>query len=455
MEFIRPGTNIDFMGRRKLAISISLALMLISALSLVVRGLNLGIDFKGGTKLIAAFAANKDVDRGRVRKVVARLVEEKTGQSGTQVEVQDLALGTGEEAAARRRYVIYTEVTSLLTPEKKKALIDELRKKLGEGVTVEAVEEGEDKFYITWPKKGPVLDRYKALEEAFKAAGYPHVAVGSDAEETLDMEFYRTLTLVEQDKRRAGDQSASPFEKSLEEFNKEKQARLAKMEDRYFTVTVQEFRKAVDDALHKEFGKDFIEVESALVVSPSVGRDLLMNGLVAILYALIGILLYIALRFDFRYSPGAVFALFHDSLITIGVFSLFQLKFTEPIIAAVLTIIGYSLNDTIVVYDRIREMVKRRRRQELSEVINRSINDTLSRTILTSFTTLIVVIAILVLGGGLIRDFALALFVGITVGTYSSIFIASPLVIYLDAWFKRREEARAARAPTAAAPRAS
>jgi preprotein translocase subunit SecF len=156
------------------------------------------------------------------------------------------------------------------------------------------------------------------------------------------------------------------------------------------------------------------------------------------LYALIGILIYIALRFDFRYSPGAVLALVHDTIITMGVFALLQIKFTQPIIAALLTVIGYSLNDTIVVYDRIRENVARFKTKNLVDVINLSINETLSRTILTSLTTLLVVVSIVILGGGLIQDFAVALLVGILVGTYSSICVASPLVTVLDAYFKKR-----------------
>jgi preprotein translocase subunit SecF len=222
----------------------------------------------------------------------------------------------------------------------------------------------------------------------------------------------------------------------------EKQKKLSAMEDTLFTVKIEELNSKVTESLKGAFPDAFVEVESSTSVSSSVGEDLLNQGLVAMLYALIGILLYIALRFDFRYSPGAVLALVHDTVITLGVFAIAQVKFTQPIIAALLTIIGYSLNDTIVVFDRIRENIGKFRSKQLPDVINMSINETLSRTILTSGTTLLVVIAILLLGGGLIRDFAFALFVGIVVGTYSSIFVASPMIIYLEAFFKRREDAR-------------
>ena len=135
-------------------------------------------------------------------------------------------------------------------------------------------------------------------------------------------------------------------------------------------------------------------------------------------------------RFEFRFAVGAVVALAHDVMITLGVFSLLDKEISLPVLAAFLTIVGYSLNDTIVVYDRIRENMRKGGNEPFSRVINRSINETLSRTILTSLTTLIVVVVLFVLGGGVIHNFALALLVGIIVGTYSSIYVASPVVLY-------------------------
>jgi preprotein translocase subunit SecF len=142
-----------------------------------------------------------------------------------------------------------------------------------------------------------------------------------------------------------------------------------------------------------------------------------------------GILIYITWRFEFRYAIGAIIALVHDVIITVGIFSILDKEFTLPIIAALLTIIGYSLNDTIVVYDRIRENFRSQRRQTLKQIINDSINQTLSRTILTSGTTLLVIAALFFLGGAVIHDFAFALLVGVFIGTYSSIFIASSTVL--------------------------
>ena len=190
----------------------------------------------------------------------------------------------------------------------------------------------------------------------------------------------------------------------------------------------------IKDALAKRFGKDTFEIRRTEMVGPKVGKDLRRKGLQAIIFALIGILIYISFRFKFRFAVGAVVALAHDVMITVGVFSLTNKEFSLPVLAALLTIVGYSLNDTIVVYDRIRENMGRMRRELLEKTINISINETLSRTILTSFTTLIVVIILFLIGGGVIHDFTFALLVGIVVGTYSSIFVASPLVVL---WEKR------------------
>ncbi len=166
-------------------------------------------------------------------------------------------------------------------------------------------------------------------------------------------------------------------------------------------------------------------------VGPQVGEELTEDGGLAILYAMFGILIYVALRFEYKFSIGSVLALFHDVIITIGVFSLFQVEFDLPVLAAVLAVIGYSLNDTIVVYDRIRENFRVVRKGTVLEIIDKSLNQTLSRTIVTSGTTLLVLLALFFLGGEIIHGFALALIVGVVIGTYSSIYVASTSVVML------------------------
>ncbi|MEN8179364.1 MAG: protein translocase subunit SecF [Pseudomonadota bacterium] len=164
-------------------------------------------------------------------------------------------------------------------------------------------------------------------------------------------------------------------------------------------------------------------------VGPQVGDELTEDGGLAMLYALIGILIYVGLRFEYRFAVGAVIALIHDVLVTIGIFALFQVDFDLPVLAAVLAVIGYSLNDTIVVYDRIRENFRKMRKGTSEEIINNSLNQTLARTLVTSMTTLLVLFALFLFGGEIIHGFALALIVGVVIGTYSSIYVASTAIL--------------------------
>jgi len=185
---------------------------------------------------------------------------------------------------------------------------------------------------------------------------------------------------------------------------------------------------SIKDALKQKFADRGFEEKRTEIVGPRVGRELRMRGILSVLFATLVMGAYIAIRFQLRFGVGAGVALLHDVLITIGALSLYNVEFDLTILAALLTIVGYSVNDTVVVSDRIRENLKLLRKLDLAELINRSINETLSRTLLTAGTTLIVLFALLLLGGGVIHGFAFTLIVGITAGTYSSIFIASPVV---------------------------
>jgi preprotein translocase subunit SecF len=243
-------------------------------------------------------------------------------------------------------------------------------------------------------------------------------------------------------------------------------------------MTTKGFSNDVTEALKNSTGKP-AEVRRVEMVGPQVGKDLREKALFAMFYALLFITIYISGRFelkwftsgimtavligvvyvlssffdvsipflmaaalivalflfwqlDLKYAMGAIVALIHDVMVTVGIFSLFDKEFTLPIIAALLTIVGYSLNDTIIVFDRIRENSRKYHRNPLTFIINRSVNETLSRTILTSLTTLIVVVSLFILGGGIIHDFAFAMIVGVLVGTYSSIYVASPIIIALQ-----------------------
>jgi len=187
-------------------------------------------------------------------------------------------------------------------------------------------------------------------------------------------------------------------------------------------------RAIIIGALDKGFAGKY-EVLSAQSIGPKVGDDLKRQAVFATLYALGGILIYIALRFEWIYGTAAVFAVFHDALVTLGLFSIFDREINLTVIAALLTLVGYSVNDTIVVFDRVRENLKFRRRDDLEQIMNDSINQTFSRTILASGLTFITVFALFLFGGEIINHFAFAMVVGIIVGSYSSVAIAAPLVL--------------------------
>ena len=192
-------------------------------------------------------------------------------------------------------------------------------------------------------------------------------------------------------------------------------------------------------------------MERVEFVGPKVGEDLRSNGLRAIGISCLLVLIYIAFRFTPRFAPGAIVALLHDVVVTSAVWIVFQLEFDLRVLAALLAVLGYSLNDTIVVYDRIRENLALHTKSDLVDVLNRSVNETLSRTLLTGVTSLVAVLALLLFGGEVVRPFALAMLIGIVVGTYSSVYIASPTLLWLERWrtgvaARAASKARAAKA---------
>jgi preprotein translocase subunit SecF len=198
--------------------------------------------------------------------------------------------------------------------------------------------------------------------------------------------------------------------------------------------------------LQAEFPDNPMEIRRTETVGPKIGAELKRGATQAVLWAMILMVVYISIRFQFRFAVAALTALAHDVAITLGIFSFLQKEITLPVIAAILTIVGYSLNDTIVVFDRVRENMRLKRGMAFPELVNLSINDTLSRTLITSLTTLIVVLFLYFLGGSVINDFAFTLIIGVIVGTYSSIYIASPILIW---W----QEAVGQRVSTAVAER--
>ncbi len=315
MELFRQDTQIDFLGRRRIALIASGIVMVIGIASLAVRGLSFGIDFTGGTLVEVGYS--DPVAVGEVR---------------TQLE------GAGFEAALVQYFGTSRDIMIRL----------------------------------------PVDESRQAAE------------ISSRVTEALRAPFGETLT----------DSPEGGLQRCL--------------------------RAASDGPVECQ-----VQMRRVEFVGPQVGEELTEKGGLAMIYALIGILIYVAWRFEWRFAVGSVAALVHDVVITMGLFSILGLEFSLAVLAAILAVIGYSLNDTIVVFDRIRENFRKMRRGSPVEIMNASINQTLRRTVLTSATTLLVVLTLLIIGGEVIRGFAAALLIGIVVGTYSSVFVASPVVLML------------------------
>ena len=198
---------------------------------------------------------------------------------------------------------------------------------------------------------------------------------------------------------------------------------------------IPEIKKKLSDSLKSEV--NFRRVEN---VGPKVSAELLQSGIIAISLSLAAMLFYIWVRFEWQFSIGSIIALFHDVIITLGIFSLLSLEINLSIIAAVLTIVGYSMNDTVVIYDRIRENLGKFHKLDISDIANLSINETLARTIITSVTTLLALFSIFILGGEILRGFSFAMILGVLIGTYSSIFVASPILKYFKVSYKTIEK---------------
>ncbi|MBD3225591.1 MAG: protein translocase subunit SecF [Caldithrix sp.] len=195
--------------------------------------------------------------------------------------------------------------------------------------------------------------------------------------------------------------------------------------------TTEELSTTMQQVIEQAMPNNNFVVQRVEKVGPQIGRELIMAAIKAIIWAMVLILLYVMWRFEFKFSIGAIAALFHDVIITLGLFSILDIEISAPIIAALLTIVGYSLNDTIVVFDRVRENVKSSKKKafDIPGTVNQSINEVLSRTVVTSGTTLIVVLVLYFFGGEVLRTFAFALILGVLIGTYSSIYVASPIVV--------------------------
>lgn len=359
---------INFMGVRKFASAFSILLVIASIVSLAVNGLKLGLDFTGGTQMEVSFEQPADIPQIRSILVDEGLQSPVAVLFGSENEVLIRTQGSMQDGALIK---LERELSAL-----------------GEDVNVAAVERApreKERFAHQLLVSNTTPDQ---LQQAgvFSEAMYGEVEFEArDADTAVVIE--RTLDTI--------------------------------------------YTSHLLERLSNEAGSA-AELRRSEFVGPQIGEELRDDGGLGILCALIVVMLYVAIRFQWKFSVGAVVALIHDVIIVLGIFSIFQLDFDLTVLAAVLAVIGYSINDTIVVFDRIRDNFRTLRKSEPAEVINYSLSQTLERTILTSLTTLLTLFMLYIFGGELIGGFALALIIGIGVGTYSSVYIAAAILMGLN-----------------------
>ncbi|SEU17918.1 protein translocase subunit SecF [Stigmatella erecta] len=379
MQIIKNKTNIDFIGKRKIAVYISTLVNLAILVGIAVFGFNFGVDFAGGTVVELKF-----------KSAISPAEVRKRAEDGGLHDVSVQGIGSSDENTFLLRMGGVTQLTEQNAESAKAAL---------EGL-------------------GSVSNVYPDLSNGiinFRSASTLTPQAIKDA-------VQKTGTGVQEVRELGSAQGGSGFD---------------------YQVVASGMADKVFSALSQGQASPDFEQRRVDYVGPQVGKQLRNRGIMALVYAMFAILVYVAFRFDFKFGPGALLAMLHDVVMVAGFYLVSRREFNLTSIAALLTIVGYSVNDTIVIYDRIREDMNKFQGKPLAEVINIAINDTLGRTILTSGTTALSLVGLLIFGVGEIWDFAAAMLVGILVGTYSSVYIASPLTIWLD----ERAAAREPKAP--------
>jgi preprotein translocase subunit SecF len=394
MEFFKPGRVFDFMGQRRYWIALSFTLVIVSIVLCFYPGPNYGTDFRGGTEIELAFT--KPVDGAAVRHAVEKAgfqtpdviqVVDPNNAYHFLIRVQDVSAITDEEKSALRRALCYVEEPSA-------PLTDPAKCPEGTHATEVKFSAGGDKISTRYDAE-PSVEVIKQ-----QVQGVPGVAlrVSANNPQVMNPRDHR----VEIQLLSKGDQ--------------------------------------LIERLRSTLGADVVPDRALRVewVGPKAGKQLRDSARNAVAIAIVFIMLYLAFRFDLRFAPGVIVACVHDAMVVIGVFIVLHKEVTLSTIAAVLTVLGYSMNDTVVVYDRIRENLGKYRGKSFAQIINLSVSETLSRTILTSGATMLSFLAFFVYGTGVIKDFMLALLVGIVAGTYSSIYVAAPLTAWIDERMTKR-----------------
>src|SRR5512144_1626634 len=387
-DIIPHDTKFDFVGKRRIAVTLSLIANAAVILWAIFHGLNFGVDFAGGTELEVKFA--QAVDPGAIRKGVEEL---------------------GFKDASVQTYGPETEHTYLI--------------RVGR---------------IALMSQEDVNRVVQAVQSKFPVQGTPHF--NPDVGDKIDFQFQGTPPTPDQ--LRAAVEGAGVRVREVRE-----EAGLT-AGTRSFAVITQGIQDKVSRDLAARFAEASPEVRRVEYVGPAVGRELRNQGFKAILYAMAIIVVYVGLRFDFRFSPGVIIALVHDAVVTLGYFAFSGREFNRTSIAVILTVVGYSVNDTVVVYDRIRENQGKLKGKKLGDLVNASINEVLGRTFLTSFATALSLVGLLVYGVGTIFDFSAAMLMGIISGTYSTWFIAAPMTIWLEERADRKKNVASRPQPSAA-----
>jgi preprotein translocase subunit SecF len=375
-------TNIDFLGKKWYFLAFSLVFSVAGICSMLFwHHIPLGVEFRGGTLVYVKFAQTPDLDQIRNDMNRAGLHDPR---------IQRFGPTSGNEV-----------LVDLGIQETSEAALD-----AGKNTIIRALQ-----------ARNPVAEGKQDLNNT----GTPSLE----------------QSLLQKDPLHLGVDAAPKYEaiaKQIEDFrNKERGGILSSVDELRGIVPAE-----VVSALQQDFYASNFVVRNVEIVGPQVGSQLRKQAILATLYSLGGMLVYLWFRFEMIYGVGAVVACLHDTIITVGFFSLLNKEISLTVIAAILTLIGYSMNDTIVVFDRIRENVKLLRREPLADIVNKSINQTLSRTILTSGLTFLTVLSLYVFGGEVLRGFSLALVIGILIGTYSSIAVAAPMLVAYQQWRAKR-----------------
>lgn len=390
MEFNRNHRVYDFMAIRKYWIAFSIAMTVISAILLFKPGPKYGIDFLGGTELTVQFDGN--VDAARVRAVLNRLGHDHSEVVPTQ---------------RANEYIIRVEKSSPITAARREQIRRAVRERL------------------------PSTTGGGTLGDFRLSPGGDHIVVQLN-ESTLTAQQVAELV------RASGANVRGDAALQMGALDEHRwQVPLVGIGDEIFRGLVASDGVGAQGTLN-----------ASVWVSPKAGAELRYAALRAVLYSIVFIMIYVAFRFDLRFAPGGILALVHDAMVTLGFFVITRKEVTISTVAAILTVVGYSMNDTIIVYDRIRENLAKKRNSRMLDVINLSVSEMLSRTILTSLTVVLSVSAFAFIGTGVIADFAWAMIIGVLAGTYSSIYVAAPFTEWIDSRFFHNDTAPAPAAPS-------